>query len=106
MNTKSELKYAQGMIARREVDATRIGRAESRREALALYRSMSACAKEVGKHRANIRSAIDNSNAGLAIEVEALMDKSNEWRSRARLDLSSWGISEQEVAQIDSEVGV
>ena len=37
INSGMELKHAQGMVARREVSASRIGRAESSHEAGALY---------------------------------------------------------------------
>jgi hypothetical protein len=95
MNTSQELRYAQGMITRREVDASRIGRAESRYEAGALYVSMTTCVREVKKHLDNILSRVSNTSAGHANECLKLLAIAEDWQKRAEDDLSSWGLKKE-----------
>jgi len=97
MNTSMELKHAQGMVTRREVDATRIGRAESSREAGALYVSMTTCVREVKKHLDNILQRISNESAGHANECLKLLAIAEDWQKRAGDDLTSWGIDKEKM---------
>ena len=106
MNIRQEVKYAQGMVDRREEEAKTIGRSESLREAKQTYISMGACVREVKRHQANILNAIDDSTAGSATEVMGLLMKATGWRSLARTDLVRWGMAESEINNIDREVGI
>ena len=73
MNIKNELKYAMGMMERRVVEASTIGKAESARQAEATYRSMAGAVREVRKHQGNIIKAIDDSTALEAKQVMSLL---------------------------------
>ena len=106
MNIKNEVKYAVGMVERRQEEAKTIGKAESARQATATYRSMAGALREVKKHHANILNAIDDSTANSAIEVTGLLMTATGWVSLARIDLVRWGMAEAEINNIDREVGI
>ena len=95
INSGMELKHAQGMVARREVSASRIGHAESSHEAGALYVSMTACVREVKKHLDNILQRVSNQSAGHANECLKLLATAEDWQKRAGDDLSSWGLKKE-----------
>jgi len=106
MIIKQEVKYAMGMVERREEEAKSIGKAESVRQATATYRSMAGALREVRKHHANILNAIDDSTASVAMEVTGLLAKATGWVSLARTDLVRWGLNETEINNINREVGI
>jgi hypothetical protein len=106
MIIKQEVKYAMGMVERREEEAKSIGKAESVRQATATYRSMAGALREVRKHHANILNAIDDSTASVAMEVTGLLAKTTGWVSLARTDLVRWGLNETEINNINREVGI
>jgi hypothetical protein len=93
--TSNELKSAQGMVSRREVDATRIGFAESGHEAGARYVSMTACVREVKKHLNNILSHISDKTAVHATECLKLLAIAEDWQQRAGDDLHTWGLKKE-----------
>jgi hypothetical protein len=102
----NEVKYAEGMLSRRADVIERIGKAESRHEAIEAYRSMCGALREVRKHQANILSAIDDSTATVATKVMGLLMTATGWVSLARTDLVRFGLTESEIGNIDREVGV
>ena len=104
MNIKNEVKYAVGMVERRQEESETIGRAESARQATATYRSMAGALREVKKHHTNILNAIDDSTARDASQVLELLVTVTDWKARARTDLVRWGLTETEIANIDGEV--
>jgi F0F1-type ATP synthase membrane subunit b/b' len=106
MNIKQELKYAQGMVERRQEEAKTIGKAKSARQAEATYRSMAGALREVKKHYANILNAIDDSTADSATEFMGLLMTTTGWVSLARIDLVRWGLNEAEINNINREVGI
>jgi hypothetical protein len=106
MIIKNELKYAVGMVERREEEAKTIGSAQSAKQATMTYRSMAGALREVKKHHANVLNAIDDSTASSAIEVTGLLMKATVWASLARTDLVRWGLNETEINNIDREVGI
>lgn len=106
MNIKQELKYAQGMLERRLMEASTIGKAESARQAEATYRSMAGAVREVSKHRDNILNAIDDKTALEAKQVLALFVTAMDWHYRAGEDLRGFGVTQGEIANIDREVGI
>ena len=101
---QDELKFAQGMVERREFEASTIGRAKSAEQAKRTYRSMTACVREVAKHRDNILNAIDDKTAFEAKEVLALFVTAMDWQYRAGEDAKALGVSEFDIERIVSEV--
>ena len=108
MSTRAEQerKSAEGMVERSRSIAEGIGSARSKREAMSTYRTMTACVKEVHKHYRNILRAVNNEDAGHALDVLELLHECKRWREDARAELVTWAVTDDEVAQIDREVGV
>jgi len=106
LRMNNELKYAQGMVERRQESIRKIGLESSRSEVLGTYRSLSACLREVTKHHNNIVALLDDSTAGLAIETSALVDNSRMWLAQSELACRAWGVTDSELAEVRRGVGV
>lgn len=104
VNIKKETMYAVGMVERRMVEASTIGKAKSVAQAKATYRSMSACVREVTKHHKNIMSSVADDTALEASQVMSLLVMALEWQARALADAGLWGASDSDLANIDREV--
>jgi hypothetical protein len=104
MNIRQELKYAQRMLERRLDEASTIGKAESLRQARETHRSMMTCVREVKRHRDNILSAIEDSNALEASQAMSLLVTATEWLSRAGNDLRRFGVTQDEIDKIINDV--
>jgi len=100
-----ELGYAEGMVERRSKQAESIGKSASKKEAMSIYRSMTACIKEVSKHYRNILRSVDNESAGHAIDAIALVHTARSWHEKSLEELSAWGVTNDEVRTINTEVG-
>lgn len=101
----SELRSAEGMIERREKQAESIGSSGSKKEAMILHRSMTSCIKEVSKHYRNILRSVDNESAGHAITAIELVHKARSWHEKSLDALGAWGVTEDEVRTLNTEVG-
>ncbi len=106
MNIKNEVKYAVGMMERRQEEAKTIGSAESVRQATMTYRSMAGALREVRRHRDNVLNAIDDKTALEAKEVLALFVTAMDWHYRAGEDLRGFGVTQEQIDNIDREVGI
>jgi hypothetical protein len=104
MKASIELGYAQGMVARRELTASRIGTEKSRAGAEMTFRSMLGCVKEVSKHRNNIGNMIDNESAGFYLQAGELLEQSKLWADSAKDNLARWGASDADIERIVGEV--
>jgi inosine-uridine nucleoside N-ribohydrolase len=104
MNAEKELGYAQGMVERRQLSASRIGTETSRASAEMTFRSMLGCVKEVTKHRNNIGNVLDDSTAVFYMEAGELLQLAQSWVDVSRQNFLSWGASDVDVARV--ELGV
>jgi hypothetical protein len=104
MNIRQEVKYAQGMVERRQEEALTIGNARSLQHAREIHQSMTTCVREVKRHQGNILRAIEDSNAVEAKQVLALLMTAMDWHYRAGQDLVRFGVTQEEVNKTNDDV--
>lgn len=106
MNSKQELKYAQGMVERRMNMVADLDKSTSRKQAVANHRSVCGAVKEVRKHHHNILQRIDNDSAQHALQAGELLKTVEVWLGLSRTQLDRWGVSSSEARSIEGEVGL
>jgi hypothetical protein len=102
----NEVKFATGMLERRMAEASTIGKATSRHEAVTVYRSMCSAVREVRKHYTNVLSVIDDVTAGFALQILPLLETAEKWQSKAMEATFEWGVTRAQADEIAKEIGV
>jgi hypothetical protein len=106
LQLSNEVKFAVGMLERRMNEASRIGTAESRHEAVTAFRSMCGAVREIRKHYANVLAVVDDISAGYALEIIPLLETAEKWQGLAREAMLEWGVTEAQAKEITKEMGV
>ena len=106
VNAKKELVYAQGMIERRQDVIEGLGKESNRYGALASYRTLAGCLREVQRHHNNIMAGLDDKSAGPALETSLLVDVCKGRLAQSARVCEGWGVSPLELAGIRTVMGV
>ena len=104
LDTKQELRSAQGMLRRRYELMERIGFEESKGEAWNAFQAMLTCVKEVRKHHKNILDAVDDRTAELALRANDVLWESEDALRSAEENLSKWGFTQAEADNLRNVV--
>ena len=106
VNAKKELVYAQGMIERRQDVIEGLGKESNRYGALASYRTLAGCLREVQRHHNNIMAGLDDKSSGSALLTSALLDNCRVWLAQSGEVCEGWGVSPLELSGIRTVMGV
>ena len=106
VNVSMEAGHARGMVERRQELVKKIGLEESRWEALHAYTELAGCVREVAKHHNNIVSVVDDASAGYALETSLLLDNSRKWLAQSELACRALGVTDTEITNIKTQMGV
>lgn len=104
VSAEEELKFAKGMMDRRENVRAGLRNATSKSEAVGNYRSLLRCLVEVQKHHNRIIKTVDNETAGYAHESSLLLDSARNWVSQARAIAMARGATLSEVNDVDRQM--
>lgn len=95
---RNELRYAKGMVERRQEVTYDIGSEENVAQVWANYDSMLACLFECEKHHNNVMSVLDQKSVGIAEETSALVDWSRTWVRQCEQNLiMKWDVNAEQV---------
>lgn len=100
LDTKQELRSAQGMLRRRYELMERIGFEESKGEAWNAFQSMLVCVKEVRKHKDNIFDAVDDNTARDAVLIGDVLFEAEVALQLAETNVLKWGCTQEEADQL------
>jgi hypothetical protein len=104
MNVRKELMHAEAMLERRRAVLSSLGSESSSGDAVNVFCSMLTCLKEVQKHRDNVFSVVDDSTAGVALDMSMLLDEVKRWVLAAEDNALAWGVSRAECDAMRSQV--
>lgn len=101
MNTKQEVRWAQSVVERRKTVADSLGSEPSVGYAIENYRSLLMGLKECKRHIANAVSAVDDSNAIIAVDAYKSLALISEWVSNAEDNLRTmWAVEDSRIIDI------
>jgi hypothetical protein len=104
VSAKEELKFAKGMMDRREHVRAGLRNVETRGQAVDNYQSLARCLGEVEKHHNNIVKSITDRTAGYAHESALLVDSARKWLAQARDVAVEHGATVRQLDDIDRAV--
>lgn len=101
MSTNQEIKWAQSVVERRKTVADSLGTEPAVGYAIENYRSLLMGLKECKRHIANAVSAVDDSNAGVAVGAYESLATIIDWVKKAEDSLrTNWAMDDSRIIEI------